>query len=38
VHTNHAKELAGIERKIAGILKAIEDGMYNPSMKGKRPV
>jgi hypothetical protein len=26
-------KLSGIERKIAGILKAIEDGMYTPSMR-----
>ncbi|WP_062763514.1 hypothetical protein [Falsirhodobacter sp. alg1] len=27
------RDLAQVERKIAGILSAIEDGMYEPSMK-----
>ena len=29
------RELAQVEKKIAGILAAIEDGMYHPSMKAK---
>ncbi|MDB6455203.1 recombinase family protein, partial [Falsirhodobacter sp. 20TX0035] len=29
------RDLAQIDRKIAGILSAIEDGMYHPSMKAK---
>lgn len=29
------QELASIERKIAGIMKAIEDGFYDPAMKGR---
>jgi len=27
------RELEGIERKMAGVLKAIEDGMYSPALK-----
>nr|WP_280517751.1 recombinase family protein [Falsirhodobacter halotolerans] len=33
--TKAERELAQIDRKIAGILSAIEDGMYHPSMKAK---
>lgn len=29
------RELAQVDKKIAGILAAIEDGMYHPSMKAK---
>ncbi|MBN8190510.1 recombinase family protein, partial [Salipiger thiooxidans] len=29
------RELAQVEKKIAGLLSAIEDGMYHPSMKEK---
>jgi site-specific DNA recombinase len=29
------QKLAGVERRIAGIVKAIEDGMYNSSMKAR---
>ena len=32
-HQQRAKDLAAVERKIAGLLKAVEDGMYHPSMK-----
>jgi site-specific DNA recombinase len=32
---NARRELKQIEKKIAGILQAIEDGMYHPSMKAK---
>lgn len=32
---NARRELKQIEKKIAGILTAIEDGMYHPSMKAK---
>ena len=28
--SQHDKKLAGVERKIGGILTAIEDGMYDP--------
>ena len=28
-------ELAAIDRKLAGLLRAIEDGMYNPTMKDR---
>ena len=28
-------ELAAIERKLAGLVRAIEDGMYNPTMKDR---
>jgi site-specific DNA recombinase len=31
-------ELANVERKIAGIVKAIEDGAYNPSLKERLTV
>ncbi|WP_337960276.1 zinc ribbon domain-containing protein [Paracoccus marcusii] len=34
-HDATCKELAQIEAKIAGVLTAIEDGMYHPSMKAK---
>ncbi|WP_420704418.1 recombinase family protein [Paracoccus marcusii] len=34
-HDATRKELAQIEAKIAGVLTAIEDGMYHPSMKAK---
>ena len=29
------RELAGIDRKIAGIMRAIEDGLYSPEMKSR---
>jgi site-specific DNA recombinase len=29
------QKLAAVERRIAGIVKAVEDGMYNPSMKAR---
>lgn len=32
---NAKRELKQIEKKITGILAAIEDGMYHPSMKAK---
>ncbi|WP_323010184.1 hypothetical protein [Paracoccus sp. (in: a-proteobacteria)] len=32
---NARRNLKQIEKKIAGILAAIEDGMYHPSMKAK---
>ncbi|MCA0851371.1 recombinase family protein, partial [Salipiger thiooxidans] len=33
--TKAERELAQVEKKIAGLLSAIEDGMYHPSMKEK---
>ncbi|KFI24115.1 hypothetical protein CG50_00025, partial [Paenirhodobacter enshiensis] len=31
------RDLKQVKKKIAGILAAIEDGMYHPSMKAKMP-
>ena len=35
VRARAERELAQVEKKIAGLLSAIEDGMYHPSMKSK---
>ncbi|TQS69886.1 recombinase family protein [Rhodobacteraceae bacterium] len=35
VRARAERELAQVEKKIAGLLSAIEDGMYHPSMKDK---
>ena len=32
-HAQRSRKLAETERKIAGIMRAIEDGLYDPSMK-----
>ena len=29
------RQLVNVERKIAGVVRAIEDGAYNPSLKGR---
>ena len=34
-HAEVAGKLTAVERKIAGILRAIEDGMYQPAMKAR---
>src|SRR5262249_47994030 len=30
-----SRQLAEVERKIAGVVKAIEDGLYTPALKGR---